>query len=40
MCPNTLDILARTMFLYTDPTRSREDLDAMIEKVRQVLSTL
>jgi dTDP-4-amino-4,6-dideoxygalactose transaminase len=40
MCPNTLDILALTMFLYTDPTRSREDLDAMIEKVRQVLSTL
>jgi len=37
MCPNTLDILARSLFLYTDPTRSRADLDAMIEKIRQVL---
>jgi len=40
MCPNTLDILARTLFLHTDPTRSREDLDAMIEKVHQALSGL
>ena len=40
MCPNTLDVLARTMFLYTDPTRSREDLDVMIGKVKQVLSEL
>ena len=40
MCPHTLDILARTLFLHTDPTRSRTDLDAMIEKVRQALSGL
>jgi len=40
MCPNTLDILARTLFLYTDPTRPRADLDAMIETVRRVLSQL
>jgi dTDP-4-amino-4,6-dideoxygalactose transaminase len=37
MCPKTLDFLARTIFLYTDPTRSREDLDAMIDKVKKVV---
>jgi dTDP-4-amino-4,6-dideoxygalactose transaminase len=37
MCPQTLNTLARTIFLYTDPTRSREDLDAMIEKVKKAI---
>jgi hypothetical protein len=40
MCPTTLDVLARTAFLYTDPERSREDLDAMIAKVRKVAAAL
>ncbi len=40
MCPNTLDILARTLFLHTDPTRPRADLDALIEIIRRALSTL
>ena len=40
MCPRTLDVLARTAYLYTDPTRSREDLDVMIEKVKGVAAEL
>jgi dTDP-4-amino-4,6-dideoxygalactose transaminase len=40
MCPTTLDVLARTAFLYTDPERSREELDAMIAKVRKVAAAL
>ncbi|MCU0523132.1 MAG: DegT/DnrJ/EryC1/StrS family aminotransferase, partial [Anaerolineae bacterium] len=40
MCPRTLDVLSRTAYLHTDPTRSREDLDAMIETVRRVAGTL
>ncbi len=38
MCPKTLDTLARTIFLYTDPTRSREALDAMIDKVKRAVA--
>ncbi len=40
MCPRTLDVLSRTAYLHTDPTRSREDLDAMIAKVKQVAAGL
>lgn len=40
MCPTTLDVLARTAFLYTDPERSRDELDAMIAKIRKVAATL
>ncbi|MGC9468501.1 MAG: DegT/DnrJ/EryC1/StrS family aminotransferase [Anaerolineae bacterium] len=40
MCPRTLDVLARTAYLYTDPTRPREELDAMIEKIKGVAATL
>lgn len=38
MCPNTLNVLSRTAYLYTDPTRSREELDEMITKVKRVLN--
>jgi dTDP-4-amino-4,6-dideoxygalactose transaminase len=38
MCPTTLDVLARTVYLYTDPTRARDDLDAMLDKVKAALS--
>jgi len=38
MCPNTLDYLARTVFLYTDPTRPREALDSMIEAVKKAVA--
>jgi len=40
MCPRTLDVLSRTAYLHTDPTRPRADLDAMIEKVRRVAGNL
>ena len=40
MCQSTLDILSRTAYLYSDPERSREDLDAMIEKVKAVAGRL
>jgi hypothetical protein len=40
MCPVTLDVLSRTAYLYTDPERSREELDAMIDKVRRVAAQL
>jgi dTDP-4-amino-4,6-dideoxygalactose transaminase len=40
MCPMTLDTLARTVFLYTDPQRSKEDLGIMIEKVRSAANQL
>jgi dTDP-4-amino-4,6-dideoxygalactose transaminase len=40
MCPVTLDVLARTAYLYTDPTRSREALMGMIEAVQQVAGEL
>ena len=40
MCRSTLDILSRTAYLYSDPERSREDLDAMIEKVKAVAGGL
>ncbi len=40
MCPRTLDVLSRTAYLHTDPTRTREDLDAMIAKVKQVAAGL
>jgi hypothetical protein len=40
MCPVTLDTLSRTIFLYTDPQRSREDLDTMIASVKQVAAEL
>lgn len=35
MCPRTLDILARTVFLRTSPTRPKADLMDMIAKVKQ-----
>jgi hypothetical protein len=38
MCPTTLDVLARTVYLYTDPTRARDDLDAMLDKVKAALT--
>ncbi|MBN1874944.1 MAG: DegT/DnrJ/EryC1/StrS family aminotransferase [Anaerolineae bacterium] len=37
MCPKTLDYLARTIFLYTNPARSPAELDVMIEKVKSAL---
>ena len=40
MCPTTLDVLSRTIFLYTDPERSREDLDAMIAKIKSAAAEL
>ena len=40
MCPTTLDVLARTAYLYTDPTRTRENLMAMIDAVTQVARDL
>jgi dTDP-4-amino-4,6-dideoxygalactose transaminase len=40
MCPVTLDVLARTAYLYTDPERAREDLDAMIETVKKVAAQM
>jgi dTDP-4-amino-4,6-dideoxygalactose transaminase len=40
MCQSTLDILSRTAYLYSDPERSRDDLDAMIEKVKAVAGRL
>ncbi len=40
MCRSTLDILSRTAYLYSDPERSREDLNAMIEKVKAVAGRL
>lgn len=40
MCQNTLDVLSHTAYLYTDPTREREDLDAMIAKVKAVAAEL
>lgn len=40
MCPVTLDVLANTVFLYTDPERSREDLNAMIDKVKRAAGQL
>ncbi|MGC9522786.1 MAG: DegT/DnrJ/EryC1/StrS family aminotransferase [Anaerolineae bacterium] len=40
MCPRTLDVLSRTAYLYTDPQRPREDLEAMIDAVRRVATTL
>jgi dTDP-4-amino-4,6-dideoxygalactose transaminase len=40
MCPRTLDILSRTAFLYTRPDRERDELDAMIEAVREVARAL
>ncbi len=40
MCPQTLDVLSRTAYLYTDPTRSPEELQSMIETVEDVLRTL
>jgi hypothetical protein len=40
MCPTTLDVLARTAFLYTNPERSRDELDTMIAKVRKVAAAL
>jgi dTDP-4-amino-4,6-dideoxygalactose transaminase len=40
MCPRTLDVLSRTAYLHTNPTRDRKELDAMIAKVRGVLEAL
>ena len=40
MCPTTLELLARTAYLYTDPTRTRADLDAMIAKLEGVAREL
>jgi len=40
MCPTTLNVLERTVYLYTHPTRPREELDAMIDKVRQAAAQL
>jgi dTDP-4-amino-4,6-dideoxygalactose transaminase len=40
MCPVTLDVLSRTLFLYTDPQRSVEELEKMIEKVKQTTKQL
>jgi dTDP-4-amino-4,6-dideoxygalactose transaminase len=40
MCQSTLDILSRTAYLYSDPERSRDDLNAMIEKVKTVAGRL
>ncbi len=40
MCPRTLDVLSRTAYLHTDPTRDPKELDAMIAKVRDVLEAL
>ncbi len=40
MCPRTLDVLSRTAYLHTDPTRDPKELDAMIAKVRGVLEAL
>ncbi len=38
MCPKTLDFLARTVFLYTDPARSRAELEALIETVKMCVA--
>lgn len=40
MCQTTLDILSRTAYLYTDPQRPREELDAMIANVKAVAGEL
>jgi len=40
MCQTTLDILSRTAYLYTDPQRPREELDAMITNVKAVAGEL
>ncbi len=40
MCPVTLDALARSVFLYTNPERSREELQTMIDKVKRAAAQL
>lgn len=40
MCPDTLSILERTVYLYTRPDRPREELDAMIAKVKTAAAKL
>jgi dTDP-4-amino-4,6-dideoxygalactose transaminase len=35
MCPCTLDLLARSIYLGTSPTRSKDDLAAMISAVKR-----
>ncbi len=40
MCPVTLDVLSRTIYLYTNPERSRADLNVMIEQVKQAAAQL
>jgi hypothetical protein len=40
MCPVTLDVLSRTLFLYTNPERSRDDLDKMIEKIKRAAAQI
>ncbi|MDF1514577.1 MAG: DegT/DnrJ/EryC1/StrS family aminotransferase [Anaerolineae bacterium] len=40
MCPTTLDVLARTLFLYTNPERSETELYEMISKIKQAAAKL
>jgi dTDP-4-amino-4,6-dideoxygalactose transaminase len=40
MCPNTLDNLSRTIFLYANPERTSGELADMIEKVKRAASKL
>lgn len=38
MCPGTLSVLERTVFLYTRPDRPAEALDAQIEKIKDAVA--
>ena len=38
MCPETLSVLERTVFLGTRPDRSTEELEAQIEKIKEAVA--